>query len=546
MVYILSSPEGPRGILISDISTFHTPQSRAAPENEESTSAGPSDPSSEAPPPRDPDNIIAAADEAASSFPEVLSPEIAMQYAADGFRHQMKCIYDFQLAKVRVNSAEMTADNTRRPWAQRADARARLMEAQGEMLEAHSRAMRVSEAYLQINRRLPLHTEGDDEIRLKTAHRLGLHHLHAQSQLFRLHDQPRELEAFKPEAQRAFEQYLEAVMEVTPILSGMHIPAIHGDFEARTMLQSMQRIRQPDQPAAARETVARIVRQGRRRRQDAAAPIPELGHGHGINRPLMAVALAQLFPHLWLLFKLCIFLYAFTRVDDSWTQIITMVSIALGILLYNVGALETLWARLMAHLHGLLPMHDIDAAPAQQIGGAVAGRGEAAAAAAILGNDPPPIGRDRAATITPEIYAAQLLRRQQEAQNQNRSWLGERVRAIEHSVLLFITSIVPGVGEGHIQARNNEIRARRRAEEERVANEAALAVPLEAENATPQQSSGDGGALASGASVGESSSQAVRRNVAGDGGGDQEEENPQPTRTQPMEAYVEDEFGVVE
>lgn len=536
MVYILSSPEGPRGILITDTATYHTPQSRTVPASEALNSTYVSDPFTTAyhpvPPPND--DIEAVVSNIAPALPDALTPSMALEYAADGFKHQMRCIYEFQLAKVRLSSAEVLVANTRRPWLQREGAMARFMEARREMLEAHSRAKRVSDAYEQLNARLPFHVEGHDEVKLKLAHRLGVNHLDAQETLFNLHSYPQQLEQFKIVAQRIFQQYLEAVVQVTPILSNMSNTA-HDNYSATSMLQNLQRIRQPDAAQPTRTVREDQIRAAgrRRRRQDAAAPIPELGHAHGLNhRPMMAGLLAQVFPHFWLLFKLAIFVYAFTRVDDSWVQIATIGVIAFVILLYNLGALENFGGRMMAHIHGLLPPHQINE------GQENANAGEQGRQAA---------GRDRAATITPEIYAAQLQRRQQE----NRSWLTNTIRAVEHAVLLFITSIVPGVGEQHIAARNAEVRARRRAQEEaqreaeRLANEATTGSTetAAATVATQEGPSDANSGAASGNDASEGSSQPVRRNAASseNAGG---QENPEPTRTEPMQAYIEDEMGV--
>jgi hypothetical protein len=104
--------------------------------------------------------------------------------------------------------------------------------------------------------------------------------------------------------------------------------------------------------------------------------------------------------------------------------------------------------------------------------GGDAAEGHAAPAAGELGNE-----RLRAADgreLTPEEVAARLL---EQRRGQDRGWLGAQARRIEHGALLFLASIVPGVSERIIAAREEVVRQRERAEEDRrrAAEEAELA-----------------------------------------------------------------------
>ncbi len=77
--------------------------------------------------------------------------------------------------------------------------------------------------------------------------------------------------------------------------------------------------------------------------------------------------------------------------------------------------------------------------------------------------------------LTPQQAADRML---QERRNRDESLTRQYIRRVERAIALFIASLVPGVGERHIAAREaaeaaslEEERARERAEEERLKKE---------------------------------------------------------------------------
>lgn len=140
--------------------------------------------------------------------------------------------------------------------------------------------------------------------------------------------------------------------------------------------------------------------------------------------------------------------------------------------LANTGLLEGLGAPIRRHLENLIPLGPLP-------GGDAAAGGQAAEGAA------PGQGVARAQEPTPEQVAQRLM---QQRRQEDTSWLMTQVRRAEHASLLFLASLVPGVGERHIAAREAEDAALRRREEAieeeaRTAREAAA----EAENAQAEE-----------------------------------------------------------
>ena len=234
-----------------------------------------------------------------------------------------------------------------------------------------------------------------------------------------------------------------------------------------------------------RRASRRESRSARRAAQAAAAagvgpgahggnePLPVLGHGPNV-RPLAAGIIAAFVPHLWSAFKFGIFIYAFTRMDDSWERYALVSLVGLGIFLYNIGILPSIWRVVEDHIHQVLPM---DAVPENVQAGAPAqpNRADNNANAQTTGNDAASQARFGARRgnrePTPEEYAARVTREARNRAHANRSALHNMLRTIEHDLLLFVVSIVPGVAERHIAARNSETRARQRESEETAGEE---------------------------------------------------------------------------
>lgn len=206
---------------------------------------------------------------------------------------------------------------------------------------------------------------------------------------------------------------------------------------------------------------------------------------------------AQVLPHIWLLVRLAGFVWFFLSGDTSWYRWITIIGVASVIFLANVGVFNGLaaqvWDPARRHLDALLPL-----APVPRAGAPVAAINDAAAVpheagdrgaanngnATRLGRRPEP---------TPEQVAARLI--EQRRQRQNNSWIMQQVRRVEHAMLLFFASLVPGVGERHIMARAEQENAvleverrRRQAEEERLEAEGQAHSTEEAEIAPGEQS----------------------------------------------------------
>lgn len=197
---------------------------------------------------------------------------------------------------------------------------------------------------------------------------------------------------------------------------------------------------------------------------------------------LAGALLAALWPHLWLLIRLGIFVWWFTSSDTSWTRWLTIMFVATAVFIINTGLLNRvandMFNPLRQHLEGLIPL----AGPGPN---GDRGRNEDNAAANAQagreGNNNDAAGHDRQQQGEPDPaqVAARLVAQRR---NNNASWLLDQVRRLERAGLLFLASIAPGVAERHIAHLEAEARAERerreaaeRAETERQAEQARLA-----------------------------------------------------------------------
>lgn len=144
--------------------------------------------------------------------------------------------------------------------------------------------------------------------------------------------------------------------------------------------------------------------------------------------------------HFWLLVRLLGFVYFFTG-GAGWRRTILFLLGALIVFLAQTGVLggfrETVWAPVRRHLEGLLPPPD------EHVQGAAALQ----AAHGAEGDHRRPEGQH----LDPTITAARLLR---ETEERRRGWMAQNIRRVERALLIFIASLVPGVGERHIAARD--------------------------------------------------------------------------------------------
>lgn len=154
----------------------------------------------------------------------------------------------------------------------------------------------------------------------------------------------------------------------------------------------------------------------------------------------------------------------------------------------NTGLIN--WAPIRRHLENLIPL----ALPVVNPEGA--GAAPPAAAGAGAGTD------GGARELDPQRVAQRLI---EQRQRQNAGWFMSQVRRVEHATLLFLASLLPGVGERHVAAREEEDQARRRREE------AAEAERVAAEEAA-QAAAGEVAEVDAGGDVGQS-------DKATDGGG---------------------------
>ena len=166
---------------------------------------------------------------------------------------------------------------------------------------------------------------------------------------------------------------------------------------------------------------------------------------------------AQIWPTLWLIVRLAGFVWFFTSGNTSWSRWLMIVGLAIIVFIVNMGLFngvaEEVWGPIRRHLENLIPL----AGPP---------RGDARAPAAAEAG----VNQTRAPQGEPDPAqaAARLLEQRRQA---NGGWLMTQIRRAEHAMLLFLASLVPGVGERHIAAREAETAAaeaeRQRAEEER-------------------------------------------------------------------------------
>jgi hypothetical protein len=159
----------------------------------------------------------------------------------------------------------------------------------------------------------------------------------------------------------------------------------------------------------------------------------------------------------------------------TWRRWFLLTVAVIVCLLPRDNPLRDLTNRIRAHIDGLIP---IAAAPAQrQQGQAAQNRGDGNAG----GNE----GRARPAAgpgvahPSPEQAAARIIRQNQ---RQNHGIVRDTIFRVERAMALFLASLVPGVGERHVRAREEARREAERTENERLAVENARAAEEAAKN----------------------------------------------------------------
>ncbi|KAF3021040.1 hypothetical protein E8E14_012108 [Neopestalotiopsis sp. 37M] len=186
---------------------------------------------------------------------------------------------------------------------------------------------------------------------------------------------------------------------------------------------------------------------------------PRLGHGvaHPGHVQVRAIAVAHIWPHIWMLIRLALFVWWFTSPTASWQRWFTVTAIAFTLFLVNTGLLtplaEQFWTPLRRHLDNLMPAADNHGR--ERPADAQAGRGNAGAQGE--GGNP-----------NPAEMAARLVRERRVA---NGNWLMTQARRLERAGILFLASIAPGVAERHIANLEAEARAERQRREQAEADE---------------------------------------------------------------------------
>ncbi|KAI2471914.1 hypothetical protein F4781DRAFT_63379 [Annulohypoxylon bovei var. microspora] len=217
-------------------------------------------------------------------------------------------------------------------------------------------------------------------------------------------------------------------------------------------------------------------------------PPPQIGHAvaRADNPQVQAIRIAQLWPHIWMIIRLGLFIWWFTSPTSGWSRWITVVSIAITLFLVNMGLLnpfaDQFWVPVRRHLENLIPLADGHQRGAQAHGRAA--NGDTAA-------DPGQQGE-----MDPADTAARLVQQRRDA---NANWLMNQVRRLERAGILFLASIAPGVAERHIAQMEAEARAeRRRREAEAEAAAAAAAEQSERPegSADAEQNAEDGDSAA--------------------------------------------------
>lgn len=177
--------------------------------------------------------------------------------------------------------------------------------------------------------------------------------------------------------------------------------------------------------------------------------------------------------HLWLLIRLFGFVYFFTS-GAGWRRTILLGTCAVLVFVAQTGVFrplqQAIWEPLRRHVEGLMPVAGNDPPGAE----GRAARGDSVAES----------GNTRGGAegeLDPREVAERLLREQR---NRDGDFIRRNLRRVERAIALFLASLVPGVGERHIAARDAAEAVRQAAE--RAAQERA---EREAEEAARQ---GDG------------------------------------------------------
>lgn len=256
---------------------------------------------------------------------------------------------------------------------------------------------------------------------------------------------------------------------------------------------------QPGEPVGLPEYRNRPANRAARRGQQNVHQLEPVNEPHG-NPPEGALA-ARIGPAIWLAIRLIGVVWLFTSGNTTWTRWFLFSAIAFLIFLVNTGVLngfgDQLWGPIRRHVERLIPLAGPEAALVPAANAAIPQAG--AAPVPAPGNEPAP--RATNGEPDPAQVAARLL---EERRQQNGGWLLAQVRRAEHALLLFLASLVPGVGERHIAHREAEANAAEAERQRRIAEAAAAAAAAENPESTGEGNGEGAGAEDQTASAGES------------------------------------------
>ena len=232
------------------------------------------------------------------------------------------------------------------------------------------------------------------------------------------------------------------------------------------------------------------VAQGQQAPQPAdAAQVAQAQQQQQVNQARdLARILLPLGGHLWLLIRLFGFVYFFTA-GAGWRRTMLLGLIAILVFIAQTGmfrpVVQGIWDPIRRHAEGLVPLAANERPPTGLGGARNNGDG--------TGTQP------RSRGLTPQEAAERLL---QERERQDVSFIRQTFRRVERAIALFVASLVPGVGERHIAAReaaeaarqteNREREERAREEEEEAAREREQG-NIDTENGHIADRAGEGG-----------------------------------------------------
>ena len=185
-----------------------------------------------------------------------------------------------------------------------------------------------------------------------------------------------------------------------------------------------------------------------------AAQVAQVQQQQQVNQARdLARILLPLGGHLWLLVRLFGFVYFFTA-GAGWRRTMLLGLIASLVFIAQTGifrpVVQGIWDPIRRHAEGLVPLA-ANERPRVGVGGA---RNDADGVRIEPRNREP----------TPQEAAERLL---QERERQDGSFVRQSFRRLERAIALFVASLVPGVGERHIAAREAAEAARQAETRER-------------------------------------------------------------------------------